>query len=199
MRFTFKRFDLIIADEAHRCAGKSSADYSTVLDGELLPAKHRLFMTATPRTFKAYVQKKARENEIEIASMDDESIFGPVLHHLTFGQAIANDPPLLTDYRVLVIGVNKDSVKEMVEERTLVRTAGGVEDDARSLAIQVGLAKAVRDYDLKRVITFHSKISLAKNFANSFKEFKNHLKEDQASILTYEHVMESQPPKGQTN
>ena len=75
--------------------------------------------------------------------MDDESIFGPVLHHLTFGQAIANDPPLLTDYRVLVIGVNKDSVKEMVEERTLLRTEGGVEDDARSLAIQVGLAKAL--------------------------------------------------------
>ena len=80
-----------------------------------MPAKHRLFMTATPRIFKAHVKKKAKENDIEIASMDDENIFGPVLHHLTFGQAITYQPkPLLTDYRVLVIGVNKDSVREMV-------------------------------------------------------------------------------------
>jgi len=200
-KHSLRPFDLIIADEAHRCAGKSSADYSTVLDGELLPAKHRLFMTATPRTFKAHVKKKAKENDIEIASMDDENIFGPVLHHLTFGQAIANDPPLLTDYRVLVIGVNKDSVKEMVEERTLVRTEKGVEDDARSLAIQVGLAKAIRDYDLKRVITFHSKISLAKNFASSFNEFKDHLKEDQrpSGSITYEHVSGKMPTSERSN
>ena len=200
-KHSLKPFDLIIADEAHRCAGKSSADYSTVLDAELLPAKHRLFMTATPRTFKAHVKKKAKENDIEIASMDDETIFGPVLHHLTFGQAIANDPPLLTDYRVLVIGVNKDSVREMVEERTLVRTEEGVEDDARSLAIQVGLAKAIRDYDLKRVITFHSKISLAKNFASSFNEFKDHLKEDQrpSGSITYEHVSGKMPTSERSN
>ena len=200
-KHSLKPFDLIIADEAHRCAGKSSADYSTVLDAGLLPAKHRLFMTATPRTFKAHVKKKAKENDIEIASMDDETIFGPVLHHLTFGQAIANDPPLLTDYRVLVIGVNKDSVKEMVEERTLVRTEEGVEDDARSLAIQVGLAKAIRDYDLKRVITFHSKISLAKNFASSFNEFKDHLKEDQrpSGSITYEHVSGKMPTSERSN
>ena len=200
-KHSLKPFDLIIADEAHRCAGKSSADYSTVLDAGLLPAKHRLFMTATPRTFKAHVKKKAKENDIEIASMDDETIFGPVLHHLTFGQAIANDPPLLTDYRVLVIGVNKDSVREMVEERTLVRTEEGVEDDARSLAIQVGLAKAIRDYDLKRVITFHSKISLAKNFASSFNEFKDHLKEDQrpSGSITYEHVSGKMPTSERSN
>ena len=200
-KHSLKPFDLIIADEAHRCAGKSSADYSTVLDAGLLPAKHRLFMTATPRTFKAHVKKKAKENDIEIASMDDENVFGPVLHHLTFGQAIANDPPLLTDYRVLVIGVNKDSVREMVEERTLVRTEEGVQDDARSLAIQVGLAKAIRDYDLKRVITFHSKISLAKNFASSFNEFKDHLKEDQrpSGSITYEHVSGKMPTSERSN
>ena len=198
---SLKPFDLIIADEAHRCAGESSADYSTVLDGELLPAKHRLFMTATPRTFKASVKKKAKENDIEKASMDDESLFGPVLHHLTFGQAIANDPPLLTDYRVLVIGVNEESVREMVEERTLVRTEEGVEDDARSLAIQVGLAKAIRDYDLKRVITFHSKIKLAKNFASSFNEIKNHFKVDQrpSGVINYEYVSGKMPTSERSN
>jgi ABC-type branched-subunit amino acid transport system ATPase component len=78
---------------------------------------------------------------------------------------------------------------------------GGVEDDARSLAIQVGLAKAIRDYDLKRVITFHSKISLAKNFASSFNEFKDHLKEDQrpSGSITYEHVSGKMPTSERSN
>jgi superfamily II DNA or RNA helicase len=194
-RHELKPFDLIIADEAHRCAGKASSDYSTVLDELLLPAKRRLFMTATPRTYKAHVRKKAEDNQIEIASMDDEGIFGPVLHNLTFGQAIKNDPPLLTDYRVVVVGVNKESVKEMVEERTLVKTEDGIEDDARSLAIQVGLAKAIRDYDLKRVITFHSRIKLAQNFATGFTAFHEHLKTDQRPTgkITYEHVSGEMP------
>ena len=185
-----KPFDLILADEAHRCAGKVSSEYSTVLDEHLLPAERRLFMTATPRIYKAHVRKRTKDNDIEIASMDDESIFGPVLHQLTFGQAIENDPPLLTDYRVVVVGVNSESVKEMVEERALVKTEDGFEDDARSLAIQVGLAKAIRDYDLNRVITFHSRIKQAQNFAKSFTDFHENLKEDERPTgkITYQHV-----------
>ncbi len=185
-----KPFDLVIADEAHRCAGKVSSDYSTVLDESLLPSERRLFMTATPRTYKAHIRKKDRDNEIEIASMDDESTFGPVLHNLTFGQAIDNDPPLLTDYRVVVVGVNTESVKEMVEERTLVKMENSLEGDARSLAIQVGLAKAIKKYDLKRVITFHSRIKQAQNFAKGFTGFQKHLKLDQKPTgeITYEHV-----------
>ena len=116
-KHSLKPFDLIIADEAHRCAGKitsknKDSDYSTVLKDSLIPAKHRLFMTATPRIYTASLKKKAENKDIELASMDDENVFGPVLHHLTFGQAITYQPkPLLTDYRVLVIGVNKDSVR----------------------------------------------------------------------------------------
>jgi len=115
-------FDLILADEAHRCAGKISKEYSTVLSENLIPAHKRLFMTATPRMYTSRIKKKAKDAEIEIASMDDESVFGPVLHHLTFGQAIANDPPLLTDYRVLVVGVNDEMAKQMVEERAFIKT-----------------------------------------------------------------------------
>jgi superfamily II DNA or RNA helicase len=196
-----KPIDLIIADEAHRCAGKVSSDFATVLSEDRLPAKNRIFMTATPRTYKAHIRIKAEENEIEIASMDDESVFGPVLHHLTFGQAIANDPPLLTDYRVVVVGVNEATYKEMVEDRTLIKTETGIKDDARSLATQVGLAKAVRDYDLKRVISFHSRINLAKNFATGFEEFRQYLKPDQrpTGTITYEHVSGKMPTSERTN
>ena len=185
-----KPFDLILADEAHRCAGKISSEYSTVLSEDLIPAHKRLFMTATPRMYTSNLRKKAKDADIEIASMDDEAVFGPVLHHLTFGQAIANDPPLLTDYRVLVVGVNDAMCKEMVETRAFVKTESGVEDDARSIATQLGLSKAVKDYDLKRVISFHSRVNLARDFASSFLEFQRDLKSKHKpkGKITYSHV-----------
>jgi len=44
-------FDLTIADEAHRCAGKVFSSFGTVLDGELIKSDRRLFATATPRIY----------------------------------------------------------------------------------------------------------------------------------------------------
>jgi predicted helicase len=41
-------FDLVIADEAHRCAGRVSSDFGTILNAEAIKARRRLFMTATP-------------------------------------------------------------------------------------------------------------------------------------------------------
>tara|TARA_Y100001934_G_scaffold49353_1_gene59983 strand:- start:133 stop:1251 length:1119 start_codon:yes stop_codon:yes gene_type:complete len=145
-------------------------------------------MTATPRVYQANIKKAAADREIQIASMDDESIFGPVLHRLSFGDAIEND--LLTDYRVVVVGVNDASYQEMVKNRELVKTETGIEDDARSFATQVGLSKAVKNYDLKRVITFHSRVNLAKNFAKGVKEFQDYLKPRQRpqGVISYEHV-----------
>ncbi|MDA9256723.1 Helicase associated domain protein [Pseudomonadales bacterium] len=190
-----KPFDLILADEAHRCAGKISSEYSTVLSQDLIPAHKRLFMTATPRTYTSRIKNKAKDAELEMVSMDDESIFGPILHRLTFGQAIANDPPLLTDYRVLVVGVNDAMCKEMVETRAFVKTESGLEDDARSIATQLGLSKAVKDYDLKRVISFHSRVKLARDFASSFLEFQSDLKPEHKpeGKISYSHVSGAMP------
>ena len=157
-------FDLVIADEAHRCAGKVSSAYGTVLDDEAIRAKKRLFMTATPRTYTARVQKKAREAEIEVASMDDEAVFGPVVHQLNFGEAI--EKGLLSDYQVVVVGVDNSRYKEMVDKRRIVKADKGLQTDAETLAKHVALAKAIRDYGLRRTITFHSRINTASEFAN---------------------------------
>jgi predicted helicase len=43
------RFDLAIADEAHRCAGRVASEFATILDPDLIKSRRRLFMTATPR------------------------------------------------------------------------------------------------------------------------------------------------------
>jgi len=156
-------FDLIISDEAHRSTGEAGKAFTTALDNDLIRSKKRLFTTATPRTYAPHLKKKASESGVEIADMSDETIFGKVFHNLTFGQAIESE--LLTDYQVVIIGVNESMIAEWIESRELVRYEGGEITDAKSLAAQVGVVKAIKDYNINRMITFHSKVSGADNFA----------------------------------
>ena len=159
-------FDLAVADEAHRCAGKADAGFATILDGNKIRATKRLFTTATPRYFGKSIQSKAEGRGIEVVGMDDESIFGPVVHQLTFGEAIQRD--LLTDYQVVVVGVDNAMVKSLIDERELLALSDEKHTDAESLAAKIGLIKACKDYDLQRIISFHSRINGAKEFSEEF-------------------------------
>jgi len=159
-------FDLAICDEAHRCVGSVDGRFATVLDGSKIKARKRLFMTATPRYFKEHVKRRAKELDYELVSMNEEAVFGPELHVLTFDEAINADPPLLTDYQVVVIGVTDGEVRRCAEHGQLVRTSRGLETDARTLATEIGLAKAMRTYDLQRVISFHSSVKAAQRFTD---------------------------------
>jgi len=161
-------FDLVIADEAHRCASRVSSDFAIVLDDDAIPGRKRLFMTATPRFFTGRVVKEAKGADFEVASMDDESRFGPVLHRLGFAEAI--DRELLTAYQVVVVGVDDATYLDWAQRGRFVTTDGTKVTDARTLAGQIGLAKAMRRYDLRRTISFHSRVSAARQFANSMPE-----------------------------
>lgn len=156
-------FDLTIADEAHRCAGKVSGDFSTILDGEKIRAKKRLFTTATPRTYSSSVKKAAEDRGVEVVGMDDEAVFGRQLFALNFGEAIKRG--LLTDYQVVIIGVDDPTISAWIENRELLKADSDIEMDAESLAAQVGLLKAIKDYDLHRLISFHSRVSRAEEFS----------------------------------
>jgi superfamily II DNA or RNA helicase len=161
-------FDLVIADEAHRCAGPVSSDFATILDPAKIKAKHRLFMTATPRYFTGKVIRQSNEVDFAYASMDDEGRFGPVFHRLGFSDAIKRG--LLTDYQVVVIGVDDATYRGWAEKGTLVTLDGKAPTNARTLAGQIGLAKAMRKYNLRRTISFHSRVSSAKRFTSSMNE-----------------------------
>jgi predicted helicase len=71
-------FDLVIADEAHRCAGKSDTVFGTVLDDRLIKSDRRLFATATPRVYRASLKKSAKEFGVEVVDMNDEKSFSRV-------------------------------------------------------------------------------------------------------------------------
>lgn len=103
-------FDLVICDEAHRTtgitlAGEDASNFVRVHDADYIKTAKRLYMTATPRLYDEAVKGKAEEHSAELASMDDEAIYGPEFYRLGFGEAV--DKGLLTDYKVLVMTVDE--------------------------------------------------------------------------------------------
>lgn len=165
-QYSDKLFDLIIFDEAHRCSGNVSSYFGTALDNLLIPAKKRLFMTATPRIYEENHRAISLKYGTKLHSMDDISQFGPVLHSLTFGEAIQRD--ILCDYQVVIVGTDNSQYAEYIKERTLVTTNLHSITDAASLAIQIAIGKATIKYDLRRIITFHSRVKAAKEFSSNY-------------------------------
>ena len=159
-------FDIVFADEAHRCAGNASNDFACVLDDTKIRARKKLFLTATPRIFSTAVKKTAEDRGVDIACMDDEHLFGQVLHRLNFSEAIARD--LLTYYKVIIVGVDDPMIKAWIDQRELLKTDTNITADAQTFAAYVGLMKVMRDYDLKRVISFHGRVQRAQDFASQY-------------------------------
>jgi predicted helicase len=141
-------FDLVIADEAHRTTGVTLADtvesqFVRVHDNSYIKAAKRLYMTATPRLFDPKVKDKATASDAVLVSMDDESLYGPVLHRLGFGEAVEKD--LLTDYKVLVLKVDEGFVAESFQSELAQSGEIKLEDAAKLIGCWNGLAKRFGD------------------------------------------------------
>ncbi|MBQ4141967.1 MAG: DEAD/DEAH box helicase family protein [Thermoguttaceae bacterium] len=121
----FPEFDLIICDEAHRTTGAALAEtddvsaFMRVHNNANVAGKKRLYMTATPRVYGEKAQKSAKDQTdgaVVIASMDDESIYGPVFHMLKFGDAV--NQGLLADYKVVILTVRESLANEYRKQIT---------------------------------------------------------------------------------
>src|SRR5271165_3525932 len=125
--------------------------------------------------------------------MSHEKSFGKRFHTLTFGEAIERD--LLTDYRVLIVGVDNERIKEWIENRRLVATDTGLETDARSLAGQIGLLKAIKDWNLRRLISVHGRVKRAKEFSEDIIQVGEWLNDEHkpANKLWAEYVSGEMP------
>ena len=138
------RFDLVICDEAHRTtgvtlAGDDESNFVRVHDDGFLGADKRLYMTATPRLFDPNVRERAKANDAVLASMDDEGVFGPVLHRLGFGEAVERG--LLTDYKVLVLTVDEGVVSSGFQQELSTHKELTLSDASRLIGCWNGLAK----------------------------------------------------------
>jgi len=189
---TEMRFDLVLADEAHRLAGTGSRDFAAALRDEAIPARRRIFFTATPRYLTGKMRGTGAEADLEVVSMDDEAVFGPEIHRLSFGEAIRRE--LLSDYRVVVVGVSDRDALRLAEQGAFVSFAGKT-TDARSLAREIGLAKAMHDFGLRRVISFHSRVKAARDFAEDLGKLIAHLPADQSpqGDLVFDYVSGEMP------
>ncbi|MFG2919010.1 Helicase associated domain protein [Kitasatospora sp. NPDC048298] len=168
-------WDLVIIDEAHRTAGSEGKAWAAIHNDAQVPAKRRLYFTATPRIAD---DRRAKDGLADLAdaegaeklpvlcSMDSEEIYGKVCFTWTLGQGIEHG--YLADYRVLVPVVTDEDLRELLNLPAVadLRSQRSNEELLR-LALQVAVLRAVADLGLRRVITFHSRVSAAREFAGT--------------------------------
>ena len=168
--------DLLFADEAHKTAsGNKEANFTFVHKDKNIPAKKRLYMTATPKIVADSTIQKIKDkgyDPTKVAfSMDDSSIFGEVFYEINFGQGI--EKGIICDYRIVLVGVDSDEVKQYIEHRRYVAVGGG-EASVDEVANVIAVEKTMKKYGLKHTITFHTYNSYAQNFSNIYPElYKN--------------------------
>lgn len=183
-------FDLVICDEAHRTTGVSDvgeskqdqSEFVKVHDNGILSAKKRLYMTATPRIYGEVAKKKAKAEDYEVSSMDDESKFGPEFHRLTFGQAVDQD--LLTDYRVIALTVSEDMVSEIYQQAMDADSEFKIPDAAKIIGCWKGLADQGSEdgHPLRNAVAFCSTIAESKRMQEYFgKVVDRYIAEEEAN------------------
>jgi superfamily II DNA or RNA helicase len=145
---------LTVCDEAHRLAGPAGKASSRILRPGVLPDRHRLFATATPRI-------GAGPGAV---SMDDHDLFGPRLHSYSFASAIQDC--WLKEYRLVVAAVTSSQVAQMLGGGggDMV-SEGGV--PLRLAVAQAALAMCAREYGLRRCLAFTARVSEARQFAQT--------------------------------
>ena len=189
-------FDLVLCDEAHRTTGVEREDSpSSFLNvHDQIKADKRLYMTATPRMYKGSVKKKASTLGMPIYSMDDESRFGPELYTLNFSDAI--DKELLSDYKVVVLGVDESYAQRVLQGLFDATTDSGglnLSDAARMLGLCRVLQEPEREIDktLQTAIVYTNRVSSSKTLAKQI--------EDLAKSAKYEFACSAKHVDGTQN
>jgi len=149
--------DLLIADEAHKTVGRRDKKFATLLFDENIKIKQRIFMTATERVY--------RQGSENIASMDDENVYGKIFHQMSFKQAI--DDGIICDYKILTVAVSGSEVADLMAEHTEVTAQLGnqkVETDAHNLAAGIAIEKVFKKHRINHALSFHRSIKRAEDF-----------------------------------
>ncbi len=167
-------FDLLLCDEAHRTTGaikgtatrrdketvsgtsesreskdrRHESGFRLVHDNSRLHARKRLYMTATPRIYTPSSKKSLAARGVEVVDMNDAHVYGPQLEHLSFKESVEQD--LLSDYRVIVLGVHSSTVTIGVRKRLM---ALGDETTSTPGSVRRGTKPlVVTDEDLQRLL-----------------------------------------------
>ena len=184
-------FDLAIADEAHRTTGAvldgggrrgaRKVDFQEFHDAQRLRARKRLYMTATPRIYTESSKRRLAERGIDVVDMEDQAVYGPELHRLPFKKAVENG--MLSDYRVIVLGVSESSVTpglrrrlEGIETAATRKREPTTNDMTRVLGVSLAVNGVTQGHaldqpgELTRTMAFSNSIARSKWYAEALME-----------------------------
>ena len=164
--------DLGIFDEAHKTTGDKEGLFAFGLSDKNIRIKKRLFLTATPRHYK--LNKRDKDGDFQVVSMNDETVYGKVSYRLPFSTAVAAG--IIVPYKVIIsVSLNKEVDAELLRRgSTRVRRD---EIQAKWVANQIALKRAIAKTGASKIITFHSRVNLAEDFAgDDTRGFKEHVK-----------------------
>ena len=178
----FKSFDLIICDEAHRTTGVTLAEedkssFVKVHYDNFIPAKKRLYMTATPRLYGDDAKGKADRNNAVICSMDDEALYGKEIYRIGFGEAVERN--LLSDYKVLILTLSEDDVSETAQKilsnqdseinvNDVSKLIGSINALSKQILGDEGLIKKTDPDPMRRSVAFCQSIAASKTISGTF-------------------------------
>ena len=166
-------FDLVVCDEAHRTTGVTLSDredshFTRIHNGDLLKAKRRLYMTATPKIYADSMVSKANQEDAEVFSMDNEALYGAEFHRLGFGEAV--EKGLLSDYKVMVLGVEEEYASKFLQQDNELQID---DDEIKIIGCWNGLSKKLIEghnegNPMRRAVAFSRSIKDSKNFKDLF-------------------------------
>lgn len=150
-KHNFPEFDLIVCDEAHRTTGvtfdgtQGESAFVKVHNQDFIQSRHRLYMTATPKIYAEDAQEKAENDGAIVYGMNNEAVYGPEFHTITFSDAVHRK--LLVDYKVIVLAVDEGTISARLQALLDDGENGLKVDDAAKI---VGCWKALAKIGLSQ-------------------------------------------------
>ena len=192
---------LTICDEAHRTtgvtlAGSEESAFVRVHDDTHIKSAKRLYMTATPRIYGGQSKSKAQAAKATLASMDNETLYGPEFFRYNFATAVEDGR--LCDYRVLVFGIDESFVS-----RDFQSVLGNedldlsLNDAGKIIASLNAMSKQKSPYEqfeqdpepMRSVVAFASRIKESQAFKEAFNEIAlSYNSEAEGRKYTADHV-----------
>jgi len=153
------RFDFGIYDEAHRTVGEENGCFTSMIGSGI--EQQRLFMTATEKVYNYNKSGKSNEgtNIDRIISMDNEKIYGPIVHRYSMRKAIEDN--VLVDYQIVAPFINSD-YSEIIKNNPLVNDNNDSKYDMRIILTGLMIIKSMEYYKFRHLLIFSNTNKRAK-------------------------------------
>jgi superfamily II DNA or RNA helicase len=95
--------------------------------------------------------------------MDDEAVYGKRAHTLTFGEAASKG--IICPYKVVITLIDKQQVDDFALKKGITLVEGDTVS-AKWVASQIAVGSAIEHTNATKIITFHSRVKTAREFAS---------------------------------